>query len=1308
MTIDISNNAARVNYTVAQGATQTSFSVPFEFFNDADLSVYVDDVLKTITTHYTVSGGDGSTGTVTISVTGASGGSTVVISRSIAIERTSDFVTGVDINRAALNTQLDTLTAIAADNKDKASRSISAPNSEVNPQLELPDADTRKGKLVGFNETTGNVELSATLADGNTLASISGDIATLADIEDGTNATDAIQTVAGISSNVTTVAGISANVTSVAGNASNINTVASDETDIGIVAGISSDVTTVSGISSDVTIVAADGADIGVVAGISSDVITVSGKSVEIGRLGTADAVADMNALGTTAIIADMDSLADNVSAISVVAEDIGNVIAVAGNASNINTVAADGADIGTVSGSIASVNTVASDISNINANATNIGSINTNAANITDIQNASANAASALASKNAAEAALDEFTDIYLGAKTSDPTTDNDGNALTAGDQYFNTTLNVLKIYNGSAWQAAAIDTLGFVEVTGDTMTGDLSFGDNDKAIFGAGSDLQIYHDGSASYIDDAGSGRLNIRSNDLRIEKYTGETIAKFIADGAVELNYNDVKKLATTSTGVDITGTLTSDGLTVDGSGVEVISVNSTQNGAQINFDSASTSVDWSIGVSNSADGDFLIYQSGSGSGDINLYTGGLKRQEINRNGDISFYEDTGTTPKFFWDASAEALTIGDAATQAPLSVETNSSGFAISIEENAGAETWQIGVDVDGDLNFYNSTLPTPQFTVSDSGNVGIGTGSPSETLHLRSTLGGENGAILIEAFAPNIKFNDLSSPVSDYQILVNNSFNIKRDAAGDGTFEATDLTIDSSGNVGIGTSSPSRLLSIDSGATSNGRIHFTNTATGSGTSNGFFVGQDSADGKVSLWNLENEYMRFATNNTERMRIDSSGNIGIGTSSPSDALHVYNTSSLNHVRIDGPAGINRNLNFSTSGSTRWNIYANSTAESGSNSGSNLTISKYTDAGVYNGVAMFIERSSGSVGIGTSSPNTSLDVSTSSSTVATFRVPSGGGANNKRLEVATGGDRVIFKAYTDSDSSATAIAFNNGASSEAMRIDSSGNLLVGTTDPDNQNNSAGSSADNGFAVNNVGHFNAARYNGIVQYLNLTGTDGDIVQFRKDGSPVGSIGASVGNPYMASTGCGFRITGASVRPTNTSGVNSDNTVDLGFSSARWKDLYLSGGVYLGGTGAANKLEDYEEGTFTPTLSWRLGSVPTSGETISGKYTKIGRLVTVTAQIYYNGSTVTPVVGTDVIGIGSLPFVGTLAGHDLWGDTGAGVQTDGSGMYNSAAWSAIILPTSPSAIFMKCISVDGSVTYDEPINITITYTTSS
>ena len=273
----------------------------------------------------------------------------------------------------------------------------------------------------------------------------------------------------------------------------------------------------------------------------------------------------------------------------------LANVIAVAVNAANINTVAADGADIGTVAG----------DISNVNTVATNITSVNTNATNITDIQNASANAATATtqagiattqagiattkaseasasevaaeAAKVAAEAALDEFTDIYLGAKASDPTTDNDGNALTAGDQYFNTTINVLKIYNGSAWQAAAIDSSGFVETTGDTMTGNLSFGDNDKAIFGAGSDLQIYHDGSDNYVDAAGVGHLYLQSQgddkDVKIlsDDGSGGLTEYFRADGSIgkaQMFYYGTKTLETTSTGVDITGAITSDGLTVVG--------------------------------------------------------------------------------------------------------------------------------------------------------------------------------------------------------------------------------------------------------------------------------------------------------------------------------------------------------------------------------------------------------------------------------------------------------------------------------------------------------------------------------------------------------------------------------------------------------------------------------------------------------------------------------------------------------------------------------------------------------------------
>ena len=74
------------------------------------------------------------------------------------------------------------------------------------------------------------------------------------------------------------------------------------------------------------------------------------------------------------------------------------------------------------------------------------------------------------------------------------------------------------------------ALDTgTGFVRIPGDTMTGNLSFGDNNKIILGGGSDLQIYHTGSASYIDDAGDGNLFIRANDFRLGKYTGEFYLK-----------------------------------------------------------------------------------------------------------------------------------------------------------------------------------------------------------------------------------------------------------------------------------------------------------------------------------------------------------------------------------------------------------------------------------------------------------------------------------------------------------------------------------------------------------------------------------------------------------------------------------------------------------------------------------------------------------------------------------------------------------------------------------------------------------
>jgi hypothetical protein len=94
-----------------------------------------------------------------------------------------------------------------------------------------------------------------------------------------------------------------------------------------------------------------------------------------------------------------------------------------------------------------------------------------------------------------------------------------------------------------------------------GGTMTGDLILGDNVKLEVGSatGGDLQIYHDGSNSYIDEQGTGDLRIRgANDLLIQSSTGEDMIKCVKDAQVNLYYDDVKKFNTTATGISVTGT------------------------------------------------------------------------------------------------------------------------------------------------------------------------------------------------------------------------------------------------------------------------------------------------------------------------------------------------------------------------------------------------------------------------------------------------------------------------------------------------------------------------------------------------------------------------------------------------------------------------------------------------------------------------------------------------------------------------------------------------------------------------------
>ena len=186
---------------------------------------------------------------------------------------------------------------------------------------------------------------------------------------------------------------------------------------------------------------------------------------------------------------------------------------------------------------------------------------------------------------------------------------------------------------------------------------------------------------------------------------------------------------------------------------------------------------------------------------------------------------------------------------------------------------------------------------------------------------------------------------------------------------------------------------------------------------------------------------------------------------------------------------------------------------------------------------------------------------------------------------------------------------------------------------------------------AINNVegvaisagsygGRFEVSRNSNEAVAFNRMNTDGNILAIKKDGTTVGSIGVIDGNNtfLQGATGhAGIAFVTNNVVPFRED-TYRDNTLNLGQGDVRWKDLYLSGGVYLGGTGSANKLDDYEEGTWTP--AFQNVSLP-SYTVQTGVYTKIGKIVHVSIIIEYSGLNTGDASSLSI----NLPFTASATG---------------------------------------------------------------
>ena len=420
-----------------------------------------------------------------------------------------------DITAVSSNsTNINALNAISSD--ITAVSAVSTPVSTVASNIAA--VQNTSTAVTNINNVSGS------LSNINSLAGLSTEIGVLNGISSDITAVSGnsanITTLSGQSANLTALGSISSDITTVSGMQSNVASVVGNQTNINAAVGLSSEITSVSGLSSQITTVAGDTAAITALSAISGDVtslanaigsattyvVTVAGGVFVID--GTANPSLTLDR-GNTYIFDLSDS--SNASHPLIIKDSSGNVYSVGvtstGTAGSANAkvefevasnapsslVYACQSHGNSMGNSITVVNSnlslVASNITQINSVGSNIANINSVGGSISNVDSVANNLAS-----------VNSFGETYrIGS--AEPTS-----SLDTGDLFYNTTSNVLKVYNGSAWEAGVTAGGGFLPLTGGTMTGTLGVTTVD---FG---DWTITESGGSLYFATSGTNKMKL----------------------------------------------------------------------------------------------------------------------------------------------------------------------------------------------------------------------------------------------------------------------------------------------------------------------------------------------------------------------------------------------------------------------------------------------------------------------------------------------------------------------------------------------------------------------------------------------------------------------------------------------------------------------------------------------------------------------------------------------------------------------------------------------------------------------------
>jgi hypothetical protein len=653
---------------------------------------------------------------------------------------------------------------------------------------------------------------------------------------------------------------------------------------------------------------------------------------------------------------------------------------------------------------------------------------------------------------------------------------------------------------------------TVNYVQVDGNAVLTkflkDTKHLDSVKATFGDSADLQIYHTGSASVIRDTGAGSLYIDgASEVFIRGVTSFTnMIKAVDGGQVELYHNNLEKLATTSTGIDVTGDVTASAdinavdINLSGSIQNTVvpaeaSVKINENGYAdgttyfrdldiydgkgndyVKFDGSTQRV--GIGTSSPSqtlDVQGNIILGSGGASDYNrlqfVRAGGADVGAIGWHSDDKFY--VAGHPSFGPLAGNDVRVYGFGS---DIFIGDNNNGDVITVQYSSG----NVGI---------SNTTPDDKLSIS-GGDVSI-YGSTSSglvthrTLHFHTSDGAASlsnsnkqviGEIAFSGHDSSVNADGKYAHIKSYVIDANSQIQgtadeggqleftiLRHDVSTEARVEYTALTIDNSANVGIGTTSPSKKLHVENGSSGFTGSYNSRTAAifegsaSNGTTisimapssgySGIFFGDATQEysGQIQYDHPTNA-MKFLVNAGEKMRISTAGNVGIGTDSPNQRLVVVDNSGETTVAIDNATtttGNHARLDFRHNGITGSQIKSENIEDFTTTANRTSDLQFYTRNNGTIAEAMRITEA-GNIGVGLTSPQTNLHLHSSSNTQITFTDSATGTGSADGFRVGWNGIYGQMYLFENAD---MRFATNNAV---RMTIKNDGNVGIGDTSP------------------------------------------------------------------------------------------------------------------------------------------------------------------------------------------------------------------------------------------------------------------